>query len=136
MPIPEIGMKASRTRTFTAEDVEAFARVSTDSNPVHLDEGYAATTRFGKRIVHGMLTASMISALLANDLPGAGSVYLSQTLSFKAPVFLGDTITATVEVTEYRARSKATTLRTTCYNQDGLLVLEGEAVVLAPEFMS
>jgi 3-hydroxybutyryl-CoA dehydratase len=136
MPTPEVGMKASRTRTFTSEDVEAFARVSNDSNPVHLDESYAATTRFGKRIVHGMLTASMISALLANELPGAGSIYLSQTLSFKAPVYLGDTITATVEVMEYRARSRATTLKTACHNQDGVLVLEGEAVVLAPQILS
>jgi 3-hydroxybutyryl-CoA dehydratase len=131
MPTIEVGMKASRTRTVTADDVRAFADVTGDHNPVHVDEQYAAGTRFGKRIAHGMFTASLISALLANELPGAGSVYVSQTLNFKAPVFLGDTITATVEVTEFRARSRATTLKTTVHNQDGVLVLEGEAVALA-----
>lgn len=129
----QIGSKASRTRTISAEDVETFARISGDSNPVHLDDDYAATTPFGRRIVHGMLTASLISALLANDLPGPGSIYLSQTLTFKAPVFLDDTITATAEVTAYRESRRIATLRTTCHNQDGKLVLEGEAVVIAPE---
>jgi 3-hydroxybutyryl-CoA dehydratase len=133
MPALEIGMKATRTKTFTGEDVALFGRISGDHNPVHFDDDYAATTRFGKRIVHGMLTASLISALLANDLPGPGSVYLSQTLSFKAPVYLGDTLTATAELTEYRARSRVATFKTTCHNQDGTLVIEGEAVVLAPE---
>ncbi|MEP7288090.1 MAG: MaoC family dehydratase [Chloroflexota bacterium] len=128
----EIGMKASRTKTFSAADVEAFARLTGDTNPVHLDETYAATTRFGKRVVHGMLTASLISALIANDLPGPGSVYLKQTLTFTAPVYLGDTISATAEVTGFRERTRVTTLKTTCTNQDGLLVLEGEAVVIAP----
>jgi 3-hydroxybutyryl-CoA dehydratase len=129
----QIGSKATRTKTISAEDVETFARISGDNNPVHLDDDYAATTPFGRRIAHGMLTASLISALLANDLPGPGTIYLSQTLTFKAPVFLGETITATVEVTAYRENRRIATLKTTCHNQDGKLVLEGEAVVIAPE---
>jgi 3-hydroxybutyryl-CoA dehydratase len=128
----EIGAKVSRTKTFTDEDVRGFAQVSGDTNPIHLDETYAATTRFGQRIVHGMLTAGLISAALANDLPGEGTVYLSQTLQFKAPVFIGDTITATVEVVQFREDKRITTLATTCVNQEGKVVLTGEAVVLAP----
>lgn len=131
MPL-EIGASATRIKTFTSEDVSGFAQVSGDHNPVHLDDEYAATTRFGRRIVHGMLTASLISAALANDLPGAGTVYLSQSLQFKAPVYLGDTITATVTVTKYREDKHIATLETTCTNQNGTVVLTGEAVVLAP----
>ena len=129
----EIGLKASRSKTFSAADVEAFARLTGDMNPLHLDDTYAATTRFGKRIAHGMLTASLISALIANDLPGPGSVYLKQTLSFVAPVYLGDTITAIAEVTAFRERSRVATLKTTCTNQEGILVLEGEAIVMIPD---
>ncbi len=128
----EIGAKASRTKTFSDDDVRGFARVSGDTNPVHLDDAYAATTRFGQRLVHGMLTASLISAALANDLPGEGTIYIGQSLQFKAPVFIGDTITATVEVTQFRAEKRIATLATTCTNQDGKIVLVGEAVVLAP----
>lgn len=128
----EIGAQASRTKTFTDDDVRGFAHVSGDTNPVHLDDAYAATTRFGQRLVHGMLTASLISATLANDLPGEGTIYISQSLQFKAPVFIGDTITATVEVTRFRAEKRIATLATTCTNQDGKIVLTGEAVVLAP----
>jgi 3-hydroxybutyryl-CoA dehydratase len=127
----EIGSTAARTKTITDQDVEAFAQITGDINPVHLDEAYAATTRFGKRIAHGMLTASLISAILANDLPGPGTIYLSQTLTFKAPVYIGDTITATVELTIYRKR--IATFKTTIVNQDDVLVVEGEAIVLAPE---
>jgi acyl dehydratase len=130
--ILEPGQTASRVKTITAEDIEGFARVSGDTNPLHLDEAYAATTPFGRRIAHGMLTASLISAVLANDLPGAGSIYLGQTLKFTAPVFIGDTITATVTVTAFRAEKRIATFRTTCTNQDGKFVLEGEATVLAP----
>lgn len=128
----DIGMKASRTKTFTDDDVRGFAQISGDTNPVHLDDEYAADTRFGKRLVHGMLTASLLSAALANDLPGEGTIYLSQTLQFKAPVFIGDTITAAVEVIKYREERRIATLATTCTNQDGKVVLEGEAVVLVP----
>ncbi|NDJ74836.1 MAG: MaoC family dehydratase [Chloroflexi bacterium] len=129
----EVGVQATRTKTFTDADVRGFAQVSGDENPIHLDDDYAAGTRFGQRIVHGMLTAGIISALLANDLPGEGTIYLSQTLQFKAPVFIGDTITATAEIVKYRADKRIATLATTCTNQDGTVVIVGEAVVLAPE---
>jgi 3-hydroxybutyryl-CoA dehydratase len=133
MPKVQVGARASRTKTITDADIRAFAAASGDTNSIHLDEEYAKTTRFGRRIAHGMLTASLISAVLGNDLPGLGTIYLSQTLAFKAPVYLGDTITATVEVTAFRSDKRITTLRTTCTNQEGTLVLEGEAVVIAPE---
>ncbi len=127
-----IGDTATRTKTITNEDVWNFAAATGDMNPVHLDETYAADTRFGKRIAHGMLTGAIISAILGNDLPGPGTVYLGQEFKFKAPVFIGDTVTAQVEVVNYREDKRITTLRTTCTNQDGVLVLEGEAVVIAP----
>ncbi|MBN1966185.1 MAG: MaoC family dehydratase [Anaerolineae bacterium] len=129
----QIGMTASRTKTISEDDIAHFAAASGDTNPLHLDEAYAATTIFGRRIAHGMLTASLISAVLANDLPGQGTIYLSQSMQFKAPVFIGDTITATVTVTAYRENKRIATLHTTCTNQAGKLVLDGEAVVIAPE---
>jgi acyl dehydratase len=127
-----IGQRASRTRTIGDADIRAFAQASGDTNAVHLDEAAAAASRFGRRIAHGMLTASMISALLGNDLPGPGTIYLSQELRFRAPVFIDDTITATVELTQYREDKRIATFRTTVVNQHGVLVLEGEAVVIAP----
>ena len=130
MPGLEIGMKASRTQTITAEDVAAFAKITGDNNPVHLDDAYAKMTRFGRRIAHGIFGASIISAVLANDLPGPGTVYMRQSLDFKAPVYIGDTITATVEITNYRAQSRIATLKTTCANQQGTVVIDGEAVVM------
>ncbi|HRE48726.1 MAG TPA: MaoC family dehydratase [Aggregatilineales bacterium] len=132
-PAITVGMTASRTTPITDEAVRAFAALSGDTNPVHLDESYAATTRFGRRIAHGMFTASLLSAVLGCDLPGVGTVYLSQTLTFKAPVYIGQTITASVEVTAYREDKRITTLKTLCTNQDGIVVLEGEAVVIAPK---
>jgi 3-hydroxybutyryl-CoA dehydratase len=131
MPIPKPGDKASRSLTITDETIRLFADLSGDHNPVHLDDAYAAGTRFGRRIAHGMLAASLISAALANELPGPGSVYLSQTLNFKAPVFPGDTVTATVEVQQVRPDKPIVTLSTVCTNQDGAVVLEGQAVILA-----
>jgi 3-hydroxybutyryl-CoA dehydratase len=128
-----IGVRAERTQTVTDEMIRAFAHASGDTNSVHLDDAFAASTRFGRRIAHGMLTASFISAVLGNDLPGMGTIYLSQTVKFKAPVYIGDTVTATVEVIQYREDKRIATLHTTCTNQDGVLVIEGEAVVIAPE---
>ena len=124
------GDTASRTTTITDEMIRAFAELTGDANPVHLDDAYAAGTRFGRRIAHGMIAAGLISAALANDLPGPGTVYLSQTLQFKAPVFPGDTITTTVEVKTVRPDKPIVTLGTVCMNQDQKIVLEGEAVVL------
>jgi 3-hydroxybutyryl-CoA dehydratase len=130
MPTLTIGDKATRTQTITDEVIRTFATLTGDTNPVHLDDAYAATTRFGRRIAHGMIAAGLISAALANDLPGPGTVYLSQTLNFKAPVYPEDTITATIEVKALHASKPIATLATTCANQDGIVVLEGEAVVL------
>jgi 3-hydroxybutyryl-CoA dehydratase len=127
-----VGDAAEMSKTVTDEDVRAFAELTGDRNPVHLDEGYAAGTRFGRRIAHGMLGASLISAVLANELPGRGTVYLSQTLRFTAPVFLGDTVTARVVVRAVREDKPVVTLETFCTNQRGERVVEGEAVVLAP----
>jgi acyl dehydratase len=128
--IPEVGEKAALRRTITDEMVVAYADLIGDHNPVHLDEAFAATTRFGRRIAHGMLVAGLISTVIASDLPGPGTVYLSQTLQFKAPVYLGDTITVTVEVVKARKDKPIVTLTTVCTNQDGKTVIEGEAVVL------
>ncbi|MDT5293738.1 MAG: 3-hydroxybutyryl-CoA dehydratase [Acidobacteriota bacterium] len=126
-----VGDSAELSRTFTDEDVRAFAELTGDRNPVHLDDEYAAGTRFGRRIAHGMLGASLISSVLAGKLPGRGSVYLSQTLRFTAPVFPGDTVTARVTVRAVREDKPVVTLETVCTNQHGERVVEGEAVVLA-----
>lgn len=125
----KIGQTASLQKTFSVADVTAFAGISLDINPVHMSDGYAKNSLFGKRIVHGMLTASLISAVLGNQLPGPGTIYLGQDLKFLAPVFLGDDITATVEIVELREDKKIVKLSTTCVNQDGKIVVSGQATV-------
>lgn len=125
----KIGQKASIQKTFTAADVTAFAGVSLDVNPIHMSAGYAKNTIFGKQIVHGMLTASLISAVLGIQLPGPGTIYLGQELRFSAPVYLGDDITAEVEIIELRPEKKVVRLNTTCTNQDGKIVISGVATV-------
>lgn len=125
-----VGQTASLTKTITERDVQDFARLSLDVNPVHLNKNYARHTRFGRRIAHGFLTAGLVSAVLGTRLPGPGSIYLSQFLQFKAPVYHGDTITARVEVTAIRPERKILTLRTDVYNQNGTLILTGESVIL------
>ncbi len=125
-----VGQKATRTQTITDEMVRTFAALTGDTNPVHLDDDFAATTRFGRRIAHGMLAVSVISAALANDLPGPGTVYLSQSVQFKAPVYPGDTVTAIIEVKAVREDKPIITLITTCVNQDNVTVIEGEAAVI------
>src|SRR5215207_1202060 len=124
------GDKISRTTLITDEMIRAFADLTGDTNPVHLDDAFAAGTRFGRRIAHGMIAAGLISATLANDLPGPGTIYLNQTLQFKAPVHPGDTITTTVEVKSVRPDKPIATLSTICKNQNDRVVLEGEAVVM------
>ena len=126
----EVGDTASVTRKVTDADIRAFAELSGDHNPIHLDDGYAATTRFGQRIAHGMFGASLISAVIGNDLPGTGSIYLGQTLKFLAPVYLGDTVTARVTVTKIRDDKPIVTLECVCENQRGETLTRGEAVVL------
>jgi acyl dehydratase len=103
MPTLTPGDKTTRTKIISDDVIRAFAELTGDTNPVHLDDAYAAGTRFGRRIAHGMIAAGLISAALANDLPGPGTVYLGQTLQFKAPVYPNDTVTATIEVKSVRA---------------------------------
>jgi 3-hydroxybutyryl-CoA dehydratase len=129
MPL-QVGETASLSKTITDDDIHAFADLVGDHNPVHLDDEFARTTRFGRRIAHGMLSASLISALLANKLPGQGTVYLSQSLQFIAPVFPGDTVTARVTVTKVREDKPIVTLETVCTNQRDETLIKGEAVVL------
>jgi len=127
------GDSAEITKTIEQADVDAFADLTGDHNPVHVDEEFAKTTRFGRRIAHGMLTASLISSVLANKLPGEGSVYLGQTLEFKAPVFPGDEITARVTVKEIREDKPIVKLETLCLNQRDEIVIRGEATILLPQ---
>ncbi len=124
-----IGQKASFTKQITERDVATFAEISGDKNPLHLDEAYAKQTRFGARIAHGAFTFALISAALGNELPGPGTVYMSQSLKFIKPVYLDDTITATVEITALRADKGIVTLKTECANQRGEKIAAGEAVV-------
>jgi 3-hydroxybutyryl-CoA dehydratase len=126
----KVGDTASLTKTITDADLRAFAELSGDRNPIHLDDEYAATTRFGRRIAHGMLAASLISTVLGTELPGIGTVYLSQNSRFLAPVYPGDTVTARVTVKNIREDKPIVTLETICENQRGELLIKGEAVVL------
>ena len=127
----EIGMSRMLTRKITQNDILLFSIVSGDQNPVHLDEEYAQQTIFGRRIAHGMLTASLISAVIAEQLPGHGTVYLSQTLKFIRPVIPGQLVTTTVRVTNIGYSNRRVTLDCKC-KVDEKVVLEGEALVLAP----
>jgi len=124
------GDTASISKTITDDDIQKFADASGDHNPLHLDDEFAKSTRFGRRIAHGMLSASLISAVIANQLPGQGSIYLGQTLKFVAPVFPGDTITARVTVISIRDDKPVMKLETVCSNQHGEVVIKGEATVL------
>lgn len=127
----KVGMAASLARTVTEADIVLFAGVSGDTNPIHLNQEYAATTQFEGRIAHGILSAGFISAVLGTKLPGPGAVYISQTLRFKRPVKIGDTVTARVEVTELDLGRKRANFKTECL-VGGKLVIEGEAVLLVP----
>jgi 3-hydroxybutyryl-CoA dehydratase len=125
----EIGQSASYARTVTEKDIALFGEATGDMNPVHFDEAYAATTPFKTRIAHGMLTAGYFSAVLGTKLPGAGSVYVAQTLAFKAPVRIGDAVTATCTVTA-KDRRRVTLACVATVGET--VVAEGEAVLLAP----
>ena len=126
----KVGDSASVTRTITQADIENFAELSGDCNAIHLDQEYATQTRFGGRIAHGLLTSSLISAVIGNQLPGLGSIYLGQTLQFTAPVFPGDTIVAKATVTSIREDKPVVKLETICTNQRDEVVIKGEATVL------
>lgn len=128
-----VGARASLLRTFDDAAVRQFAKLSGDHNPVHLDEAAAAADpRFGARIVHGMLVASLFSTLLGEELPGAGTIYLGQELSFRAPVFLGEQVEASVELIEVRADKPIGKLRTLVTKADGTVCVQGQATVLLP----
>ena len=127
----EIGMVRHLCKVVTDRDIEMFAEVSTDHNPIHLDDSYANNTIFGGRIAHGMLTAGLISAVIGEQLPGHGTVYLGQTLKFLGPVRPGDRVTAQVEVVEIDPGRRRVKLDTCCL-VNGKKVLAGEATVLAP----
>ena len=122
------GMSARVSKTVTETDVILFSGISTDVNPVHLDAEFAKTTSFGSRIAQGMLSASFISTILTNKLPGAGCVYLGQTLKFKAPVFIGDTVTATVTVREVIVGKRRCILDSVC-TVNGKIMIEGESTI-------
>ena len=126
---PQVGQRASSTRTIGAEDVEAFARISGDRNPLHFDPKFAAQTRAGRLIVQGGLTTALFNALVAMELPGPGSVFLHQEWDYPAPVYVGDTVTAEAEVIEARTDKPITRLRCVARRQDGVEVLRGECLV-------
>ncbi len=126
---PRVGSTATWTRTFTADDVEAFAQISGDRNPLHFDPAFAARTRVERLVVQGGLTTGLFNALVAMRLPGPGSVFLHQEWDYPAPVFIGDTITATAEVIEVRDDKPITRLRCVARRDDGTEVLRGECLV-------
>ena len=127
----QMGMTASVSRTVTEADILMFAGVSGDTNPVHLDAEFAASTMFGGRIAHGMLSAGLISAVFGTRLPGPGCIYLSQNLKFKAPVKIGDTVVARVTVKELKTEKRRATFSTVCTVGE-TVVLDGEAEIMVP----
>ncbi|MGO8799597.1 MAG: MaoC family dehydratase [Roseiarcus sp.] len=126
-----VGMRESYVKTVKNEDVIGFAELSGDHNPIHLSEHFARKTRFGGRIVHGLYTASLISAVIGMRLPGPGSVYISQSLNFKGPVKIGDVVTVGVEVAELTEKGRRVRLHCEC-TVDGRVVLDGEGVLSVP----
>ncbi len=126
-----VGQSATLSKTITEADILMFAAVSLDTNPIHVDDEAARSSRFGERIAHGLLSAGLISALLGTRLPGSGTIYLSQSLKFRTPVKIGQTVRAMVEITDLNATRKSATLRTTCMVKEDV-VIDGEARVLVP----
>ncbi|MDJ0914550.1 MAG: MaoC family dehydratase [Desulfobacterales bacterium] len=128
----QVGLTERFSKTISESDIYLFAGISGDFNPAHINEEYAKQTFFKTRIAHGMLTASFISTLIGTKLPGPGTIYMRQELNFLAPVVAGDTITAMVEVINIDADKKRVWLKTSCTNQDGTVVLDGQAIVSPP----
>ena len=127
-----VGQTAEYSKQVSDDDVMSFARITGDFNAVHVDETAAKKTRFGGRIAHGMLSAGLVSAAIANELPGTGSIYLAQTMRFTAPVRINDTITVALTVTELLSKNRVK-LSTVCRNQNGETVLDGEATIMVDE---
>ena len=121
-----VGQRAQRTQTILARDVELYAQITGDRNPLHFDAAFAARTRFGRLVAQGGIAAGMLNALVAMDLPGAGTVFMSQSLKYLAPTYLGDTLTAEVEVVSLKPDKPVCQLRVGIVNQDGTPILEGE----------
>jgi 3-hydroxybutyryl-CoA dehydratase len=128
----KVGDSAKFSKTISESDVYQFAGVTGDFNPAHVDEEYAKNTYFKTRIAHGMLTASFISTVIGTMLPGPGTIYMQQAVKFLAPVHIGDTITASAEISEIDMDKKKVRLKTICTNQEGTTVVEGEALVSPP----
>jgi acyl dehydratase len=122
-----VGQTATRTKTITQADLQAYAEITGDFNPLHFDEAFAAGTRFGRLVAQGGITAGMLNALVAMDLPGPGTVFMSQSLTYKAPAYVGDTLTATVEVVSLKPDKPVCQLKFAVTNQDGTVLLEAEA---------
>ncbi len=127
----EVGMSASHSQTITEEDIESFAKVSGDYNPIHMCEEYAKHSRFNRRIAHGMISASFFSALFATKIPGKGSIYVSQSLNFIKPVFLGDTVIATVKVIKIDLDRQRVFFETFC-QVENKIVINGTAEIYVP----
>jgi acyl dehydratase len=125
----KVGDRASLKKAFSEAEVCQFAEISTDKNPLHLDKEYGRASIFGRRVVHGMLVSSLFSGLIGTVLPGKGSIYLGQNLTFKAPVHIGQPVTASVEIINIRDDKPIVTMRTVCTDSEGKVVVEGEAVV-------
>jgi 3-hydroxybutyryl-CoA dehydratase len=130
-----LGEEAAIERTFTKDDVEQFAYLTNDVNPVHLDPEYAKSTRFGTCIVHGALVASLLSAVLGNQLPGPGAIYISQELKFLAPVYVGEKLKARVEVIDWDQSKGRIRILTEVHNGDGIKVLQGEAKLVMAAYL-
>lgn len=128
----KIGDKFSKSTLVTEEMINGFAKYTRDNNPVHLDEQFASKTIFKKRIAHGFLVGSFISAVLGNDFPGNGTIYLSQSMKFRAPVFINDEVTVEMEVVDF-PKPERVLLKTNCLNQNGEVVIEGEAFIIPPK---
>jgi acyl dehydratase len=131
-PLIEVGQSATLKRVLTQDDVQVFANLSGDKNPIHIDPEFAATTIFKKPIVHGMLSASLISTALAMKLPGEGSIYMSQNLNFKLPVYVGEEVTVVLTITNVRTDKPIVTVQTQVLNSKQRAVIEGEAVLYCP----
>ena len=132
----QIGQTAEITQTITAQDVETFADLVGDHNPLHLDEEAAKASRFGARIAHGALTAALVSTVLGTKLPGPGTIFLEQQTRFTKPVYIGDTVTARVEVIDWENERRRVRVKTVCENGSGEIVLTGDALVIAPDASS
>jgi 3-hydroxybutyryl-CoA dehydratase len=126
-----VGQTATLSKTITEADLQMYSAVCLDTNPIHMDDEVARQSRFGGRVAHGMLSAGLISALLGTQLPGPGTIYMRQSLKFRAPVKIGHTVRAVVEITDLNLPRKSATLRTRCLVEEDV-VIDGEAIVLVP----